>query len=382
MLGDTAPDIIDKRVSDTHQLHRCIRGELDWIVMRCLSKDRTLRYETARDLALDIQRFLSGDAVEAAAPSAMYRITKFFSKHRASLSVAIALTLMLVVCAVTSSIFAVQSHYAAERARNAEQLAQLRFEEADAAKVGAERDRDRALRAEQQLAEMNRQQRNRATFYKAVAMLNPAVAIRSTGDQVAPIRIVPGVPMRTLKDRGVPVIPMRKAHKLTVASHVSAKEAGSHVLTATLGNEQAVLPAYRPKVADAINGQTAIATTPETEFLTHLLVEQRKEFGEQDSVVADTLNLLGASRLREKRYEEAVLAFRECLLIRTESKADSVDRADTAYQLGMALMKADQLKEGRQYLDQAVSLLSSDDARSQQLRRSVEKAIEELDAKE
>ena len=57
-LAETMPNIGNKRASDVHGLYRFIRGDLDWVVMRCLSKDRTRRYETASDLARDIQRFL------------------------------------------------------------------------------------------------------------------------------------------------------------------------------------------------------------------------------------------------------------------------------------------------------------------------------------
>ena len=76
-----------------HQL----KGDLDWIVMKCLEKDRTRRYDTANDLAMDVQRHLAGEAVEAAPPSTAYRMRKFVRRHRvgviAGLLVAIALVL-------------------------------------------------------------------------------------------------------------------------------------------------------------------------------------------------------------------------------------------------------------------------------------------------
>ena len=51
------------------KLTRLVRGELDWIAMKALSKDRNRRYETANDLARDLQRYLAGEPVEAAPPS-------------------------------------------------------------------------------------------------------------------------------------------------------------------------------------------------------------------------------------------------------------------------------------------------------------------------
>ena len=59
------------------KLARLVRGELDWIAMKALEKDRNRRYETANDLARDLERYLAGEPVEAGAPSAGYRLRKF-----------------------------------------------------------------------------------------------------------------------------------------------------------------------------------------------------------------------------------------------------------------------------------------------------------------
>ena len=105
----------------------------------------------------------------------------------------------------------------------------------------------------------------------------------------------------------------------------------------------------------------------------------RKEFGDQDPVVANTLRLLGAFSMQDEKYHEAILAFRECLLIRTESKADSVDRADAAYHLGEAFLKAGKTAEGRRYLQSARALLTSDDVHARRLRSTIEKSLAGLE---
>ena len=76
------PSISAQRKTEPARLTRLVRGELDWIVMKALEKDRTRRYETASALARDIQRYLDGDPVEAGPPSATYRLRKFARKHR------------------------------------------------------------------------------------------------------------------------------------------------------------------------------------------------------------------------------------------------------------------------------------------------------------
>ena len=81
--------------SETGACH--LRGDLDWIVMKAIEKDRTRRYETANGLALDIQRFLSNEPVSATPPSAGYRFRKFARRNRIALRVAAMLVLATVV---------------------------------------------------------------------------------------------------------------------------------------------------------------------------------------------------------------------------------------------------------------------------------------------
>src|SRR5262249_23212269 len=68
------------------RLRQILRGELDWIVMKALEKDRTRRYETANGLARDIQRYLADEPVEACPPSAGYKLRKFARKYRKALA--------------------------------------------------------------------------------------------------------------------------------------------------------------------------------------------------------------------------------------------------------------------------------------------------------
>ncbi len=80
---DTLPSLATFRHTEPAKLKKLVRGELDWIVMKALEKDRTRRYETASGFARDIQRYLDDEVVEARPPSAGYRIGKFVRRHRA-----------------------------------------------------------------------------------------------------------------------------------------------------------------------------------------------------------------------------------------------------------------------------------------------------------
>jgi eukaryotic-like serine/threonine-protein kinase len=83
-LGDTGARTAQQRdMGDIRKLGLNLRGDLDWIVMKCLEKDRTRRYETANGLAADIQRHMNDEPVTAGPPGAAYRLRKFAKRNRA-----------------------------------------------------------------------------------------------------------------------------------------------------------------------------------------------------------------------------------------------------------------------------------------------------------
>jgi serine/threonine protein kinase/tetratricopeptide (TPR) repeat protein len=92
------------RKTEPRKLSQLIRGELDWIVMKALEKDRNRRYETASGFALDIQRYLADEPVQACPPSASYRIRKFVRRNRGPvLAAALVLVVLLVGIAGTTT---------------------------------------------------------------------------------------------------------------------------------------------------------------------------------------------------------------------------------------------------------------------------------------
>src|ERR1043165_4006836 len=85
-----------RRQTDAAKLTHLIRGDLDWIVMRCLEKDRTRRYETANSLALDLQRYLANEPVAARPPTAAYRFQKTLRRNKVAFSAGALVFLVLV----------------------------------------------------------------------------------------------------------------------------------------------------------------------------------------------------------------------------------------------------------------------------------------------
>ena len=109
--------VAQMRGSDAARLPKLLDRELDWIAMKSLEKDRTRRYETVNGLARDLQRYLEGEPVEAAPPSAGYRMGKFVRKHRGKLAIAGAFAALLLIGVVVSAWMAVRASRAEAEAR-------------------------------------------------------------------------------------------------------------------------------------------------------------------------------------------------------------------------------------------------------------------------
>ncbi|MBK8101166.1 MAG: serine/threonine protein kinase [Planctomycetes bacterium] len=128
-LGDQATTIAAMRHSDVGRLRRRLRGDLDWIVMKALEKDRGRRYQTATGFAMDVRRYLAGDPVLAAPPGAVYRVRKFVARHRALAAGGAAVAAALLIGAVGFAWQAAVAKDQANRATQAEAEANARARE-------------------------------------------------------------------------------------------------------------------------------------------------------------------------------------------------------------------------------------------------------------
>jgi serine/threonine protein kinase/WD40 repeat protein len=153
--GEDQTATAKRRSVDTSKLANLLRGDLDWIVMKCLEKDRARRYDTANGLAADLRRHLNNELVVARPPSASYRFQKAFRRNKvtflAGSAVAAAILLGFIVSswqamrATDAKTRAIASQKEAEKARGAESLQR---QAAEAARVQAT---DRAAQAARNL---------------------------------------------------------------------------------------------------------------------------------------------------------------------------------------------------------------------------------------
>jgi WD40 repeat protein len=165
-LGEALSTVSMQRKTEPAKLSALVRGDLDWIVMKVLEKDRSRRYETASGMARDVERYLADEAVEACPPSASYRLRKFARKHRAALATASAIAAVLVLGTIVSA-------WQAVRARQAERIARVERDRAVVAERVAETSR-RETEAKRHEAELARQSLRRSLYASDIQLAQAA----------------------------------------------------------------------------------------------------------------------------------------------------------------------------------------------------------------
>jgi serine/threonine protein kinase len=130
---DSLPSISAQRQTEPARLARLVRGELDWIVMKALEKDRSRRYETASAFAADVQRYLADEPVLACPPSAGYRLRKFARRNKAAMTTAALVTVALLLGTAVSIWQAARANGERDRAREAGRKAKVEKDNMQAA---------------------------------------------------------------------------------------------------------------------------------------------------------------------------------------------------------------------------------------------------------
>jgi WD40 repeat protein/serine/threonine protein kinase len=154
-LGATLTAVSARRKTEAARLPALVRGELDWIVMKGLEKDRNRRYETANALARDVERYLRDEPVEACPPSAGYRLRKFARKHRTLLATAAGFAAVLFLGAAVSSWQAVLATEAEGIALANEHKAQAHAAQAHKNEQEANQQRDKAQKEHDEVKALN-----------------------------------------------------------------------------------------------------------------------------------------------------------------------------------------------------------------------------------
>lgn len=327
--ADSSTEVAMLRGTDTSHLVRCLRGDLDWIVMKALEKDPARRYETANGLAQDVKRYMVGEAISARPPSKLYRFQKTFRRNQ-PLFVGVGIILVLLVAGlVTVSTFLASERQARRESdsdrQKAQQVTKFLEEMLEGAGPAVANGRDPAIMreildrtAKRVGVEMANQPTVEAelrnligTLYQRIGdyrqaeeMHRAALAIRREvfGPESQEVAA-------SLNDLGVELLAL---HNLSETAKVVGEalairrrlHGDENAATATSLNDLAVL--YREQ------GRTEEAEA----MATKALGTRRKLFGEEHLAVADSLRNLSIILGSQKKWPEAEAMAREVLEIR------------------------------------------------------------------
>jgi serine/threonine protein kinase/formylglycine-generating enzyme required for sulfatase activity len=244
-----------RRASDVNTLVRHLRGDLDWIIMKALEKDRTRRYDTANGLAMDIQRYLDNEPVVARPPSVSYRASKFVRKNRGFVTATVVVFVALVVGLVGTAL-------QWQRAEQNEREARLAAHGEREARVLAD-ENAKAATAAKQLADANAEEANRAKDeVLRLADLKRLADARTAADDLWPAHPENIESMKTwLREEAEPLRDNLPKHRATLAAlrdqalaydlEQQRHDRETHPLAGELSEKQQQLPKLHEQLEEA-----------------------------------------------------------------------------------------------------------------------------------
>jgi tetratricopeptide (TPR) repeat protein len=329
------------------------RGELDWIVMKCLEKDRNRRYATANGLAADIERYLNDEPVQACPPSAWYRLRKLVRRNRVPLAAAMAVLLLMLVSIITlviSNIFIRQEQTRTNverlRAEEAERLAVARADEIDEGL--------KSLKAANELVDTGRFYIGERRWDTASDAFTMAIKLRSEhapawearGDLYASLGLW-DLAARDLAQAAEAQEPVTSNRWLVLAltrayfgNHAGYRAACTRMRDLLQGTS---VPHFAMDVVRA-NG-----FLPHSPADTHHLVSVAKAIVATNPRVGWFVHVLGAAHYRAAEYEEAIERLGESLTIDPLWNASAINYPF----LAMAYHRLGRYEEARQALTKA-----------------------------
>ena len=401
--------LADSRQTDVAHLHRALRGDLDWIVLKAMARDRRLRYETANGLARDLERHMRDEPVTARPPSAGYRARKFVRRHRAGVAFVVALGLTLIGFSVSTALqarrIARERDRAEAEARKAAAVSQFLQETLAAADPWAS-GRDTSVREALQAAAdkvqasfegqplvgaavrrtLGQTYSGLGRFADAEPLLRSALAVRSAelgpehpevaeslGDlsalQERLSRYDESVELarqmlrirRQARDQGAPTV--QALRRLGVALFFRGEYAESErLLREALEIQRRAPPGGELERANVLNDLaqtvgTGMEDAAAAEKLNREALEiRRAKQGPRHPETAQVLNNLAVTRLQQQDYQEAESLYRDALAAEEESLGrDHPETVSTLENLGGVLFKTERYDEALALLDRVLA---------------------------
>jgi tetratricopeptide (TPR) repeat protein/predicted Ser/Thr protein kinase len=333
-LGETRKTIAELRRTEPGLLQRELKGDLDWIIMRAMEKDRTRRYETANGLAMDIRRHINCEPILARPPRAAYKMAKFVRRHKGGFAAGTAVACALVIGLVLATTGLI-------RARRAEAVA------------AGERDR-----ANQEAVAAGQVSDFLVGLFK---VSDPSEALGNT------------ITAREILDKGSarmkdeleeqPQIRARLMDTMGVVyRNLGLYRQSTLLLEQALETRRLTLGSGHPSVAESLANlaQLRYATgdyRKAAQLFREALEIRRKSSGGDDLKVSESLNDLAISLNALGRYAEAEPLYRQALAIRQKLLGDqSPEVAQSLNNLGMFLYRTGALPEAEQLFRKALEV--------------------------
>jgi serine/threonine protein kinase/tetratricopeptide (TPR) repeat protein len=333
------PSVAAQRSLEPAQLTRLVRGDLDWIVMKALEKERSRRYETANGLARDLQRYLADEMVEARPTSTTYRLRKFFRRNKGLVRAVSAVFVLLVAGIVGTS----WGMLRADRARR----------EAEVARIAEAAERQRAVdaaAAEKKAKEtaQEREAETRAVLDFVEKKIFGAARTEAEGGLGPEITLRRAIEAAVLfVDQGFDKQPLIKA-RLRMALGTSfyylgdGKAAADQygkartIYTSQLGPDHLFTLRSIDNLANAYASQ---GRQPEAlKLREEALAREKAVFGTDHPETLGAMNNLGASYSSLGRYADALNILEETLALRkTKLGPNDPETLRTSYNLARAL---------------------------------------------
>ncbi len=385
--GPSSVQIAQMRGMEPAALERALRGDLDWIVLKCLEKDRTRRYETASALADDIGRYLDNQPVRASPPSAGYRFRKFVRRNRGAVLAGALMAATLLVATSVSIAFAVRTSRALTLAARSQKLAQERADETrqvaqfqsglltgiDAEKLGRG---FKELFREQVKAGLSRQsvgewplRRKRTTqevdaelagYDEIAASVEPVDVARRVldryvlGDQIEAVRTrfaeQPHVQAELLQTLGV-ISNRLGLYEKSAAALRRARE----LRQSAAPGDAVILAETMSQLADA---EAAGGNVEEAEQLhreAHAIFRER--FGERDHKTINSMNLVAVNRFERGDFAGAAALLRDLLPAARQLGPEHEETlAEVLANLGGALFAHGEIEAAEPFMREALVL--------------------------
>ncbi len=343
-LGDTREEIAHARGTTLESLGRTLAGDLDWIILKAMEKERLRRYPSVEALANDLRRYLAHEPVEARPPSTTYRLHKFARRHRAGVVAVSAIAMALVLGAGSAM-------YGMFRARVAE--------------AEARHDAETARRIKDFMIGIFRQSRPYVTSGEEVT----ARQLLDRGrDQLA--HELEGQPLLEAEFMGA----MGNAYK-----ELGLYDQAAPLLESAYEERRQQLAENDPDVADALQDLGQLRSfqarwDEALELLTRALVIREERLGPSHEAVSDTLSALSTVHARLAHYDRAREMEHRSLSIR---RAGSSERriAESLHQLGVIATFEDRYTEALDWYEQTLELVSGTAGEEDPFTQDVRAAI-------